>query len=326
MPMTFELPRTKRVASHVVMVEEIDSTNTLARQLVLDGALQVRSGEVAVVAAERQTAGRGRLGHTWTSLTGESFTMSFVAAVPRAVAVDESVNGWLQMIAGLAAVDGLESAISEVGERWLDGGPTLKWPNDIFVNGRKLGGILCELVIPPANGGAVDSNTDAVTIVMGIGLNLAVPENWLPTPESTSLQLCVGSVRDTLSDDIGDRDSIGATAAIVATDDTVSANAAANIADLCDVIAAGIISSLVRRLTTFAQAPTEESKHLLKEATSRCYTLGRPAIAHFTDGSELAGEAISLNADASLTMRTPDGQLHCIRTADVGVLPRALSA
>ena len=53
-----------------------------------------------------------------------------------------------------------------------------------------------------------------------------------------------------------------------------------------------------------------------------CYTLGRHAVAHYVDGSEMEGEAVALNADASLDLRTADGIVHTIRTADVGVLPK----
>lgn len=65
---TPQLPRTTAVADHVVAVDETDSTNALAVQMIGDGSLTLpdhQDGElaVAVVAADRQTAGRGRNGH-----------------------------------------------------------------------------------------------------------------------------------------------------------------------------------------------------------------------------------------------------------------------
>lgn len=104
---TPQLPRTTAVADHVVAVDETDSTNALAVQMIGDGSLTLpdhQDGElaVAVVAADRQTAGRGRNGHKWVSQPGRCSTMSYAVRIPRAIATDESVNGWLQMIAGLS--------------------------------------------------------------------------------------------------------------------------------------------------------------------------------------------------------------------------------
>jgi len=51
-----------------------------------------------------------------------------------------------------------------------------------------------------------------------------------------------------------------------------------------------------------------------------CWARGRQVEAHLTDGTMLIGEAIGLNEDASLILRTEDGTDHTVRTADVGVL------
>ena len=65
----------------------------------------------------------------------------------------------------------------------------LKWPNDVFCHGLKLGGLLSELVLLPD--GEAD---DDVVVVFGVGLNLALGASRLPTPQSTSLQLHVSGV------------------------------------------------------------------------------------------------------------------------------------
>ncbi|OZG60685.1 biotin--[acetyl-CoA-carboxylase] ligase [Bifidobacterium lemurum] len=332
--MTPRMPRTEHVADHMVAMTQTESTNSLARNLVDADALGLTDGghggvPVAVVAADMQTAGRGRLDHTWVSRPGESFTVSFATVAPRAIATDESVNGWLQMIAGLAVLDGLDKAISQCGARpnQPDCSRTLKWPNDIFVHGLKLGGILAELVplslsqaddasdasgaddasvMDGASGvggaGGADNMTDRnmsgesaadgerVAIIFGIGLNLNLSASNLPTPQSTSLQLHVAGLPD------------GAV--------------------MRDMIAAGIVSSLKRRITMFIEDPQGQSAALRDEAAAKSWTLGRRVEAHFVDGGTLEGEAIALNADASLTVRTDDGVEHVVRTADVGVLPR----
>ncbi|OZG64050.1 biotin--[acetyl-CoA-carboxylase] ligase [Bifidobacterium eulemuris] len=298
--MTPRMPRTEHVADHMVAMAQTESTNSLARNLVDADALGLTDGghggvPVTVVAADMQTAGRGRLDHTWVSRPGESFTVSFATVVPRSLATDESVNGWLQMIAGLAVLDGLDKAISQCGARpnQPDCSRTLKWPNDIFVHGLKLGGILAELVPLPMSQAVDDERAtdgERVAIIFGIGLNLNLSASNLPTPQSTSLQLHVAGLPD------------GAV--------------------MRDMIAAGIVSSLKRRVTMFVEDPRGQSAALRDEAAAKSWTLGRRVEAHFVDGGTLEGEAIALNADASLTVRTDDGAEHVVRTADVGVLPR----
>ena len=282
------MPRTERVADRVFAYRTIDSTNVEARRLLLDGTLRPGHGSIAVIAADMQSAGRGRLDHTWVSRPGESFAVTFVVSVPRGLATDGSVNGWLQMIAGLAAIDGLRGAVRQCGAEPVDGesGCMLKWPNDIFIGDRKLGGILSEMA-PLAERAQADD--DRIAIIFGIGLNLAIAADRLPTPQATSLQLHYAPLPEA--------------------------------EELRDSIAAGIAESLQRRLHRFESNPETEA-HALRDETERiCYTLGRHAVAHFVDGSEMEGEAVALNADASLDLRASDGAVHTIRTADVGVLP-----
>jgi BirA family biotin operon repressor/biotin-[acetyl-CoA-carboxylase] ligase len=125
--------------------------------------------EGAVLAAEQQTAGRGRLGRTWTSPPCAALTFSVLlrpAAVPRARL------GWLPLLAGVAAAAAVR-AVTGLEAR-------LKWPNDVLVGPRKLGGILAE-----AAGDAV---------VVGIGVNVSTESAELPPPgpgglAATSLRL-----------------------------------------------------------------------------------------------------------------------------------------
>ena len=199
---TPQLPRTTAVADHVVAVDETDSTNALAVQMIGDGSLTLpdhQDGElaVAVVAADRQTAGRGRNGHKWVSQPGRCSTMSYAVRIPRAIATDESVNGWLQMIAGLVTLD---------AERHDRGIRCRAEPAGLLAGTQmaerrvlprlKLGGLLSELVIPPSSGTGTDADADDdVVIVFGVGLNLALGACRLPTPQSTSLQLHVSGLR-----------------------------------------------------------------------------------------------------------------------------------
>ena len=125
--------------------------------------------EGAVLAAEQQTAGRGRLGRAWVSPPRAALTFSVLlrpAAVPRARL------GWLPLLAGVAVAAAVRTAAAV--DAWL------KWPNDVLAGPAKLGGILAE-----AAGDAV---------VIGIGLNVSTGPADLPPPgpgalAATSLRL-----------------------------------------------------------------------------------------------------------------------------------------
>ncbi len=126
--MTFGFPR--------VHYRRTDSTNTRARELAHRGA-----PHGTLVTAAEQSAGRGRQGRTWTAPPGRALLCSLVIREPPRL---------LPLAAGVA--------VAEVcGARAL-----LKWPNDVWVDGRKVAGILVEG--RPQEGWAV----------VGIGLNVAV--------------------------------------------------------------------------------------------------------------------------------------------------------
>lgn len=283
MPLTAD-----KCGGEALLLEEVGSTNTVARELVARGV------PVRVVAADRQVSGRGRLDHVWVSDAGKAFTVTFVNRVPRAVATDPEVNGWIQMIAGLAALDGVRGALGhdDVTARG-DVSVALKWPNDLYCDGRKLGGILAEMVVPPDAGeGLVGAGADDVAIVFGIGINLDVPSDRLPAPQATSLESCSPGI----------------------------VGRAGGADRLRDVIAAGIVRMLGLYLDAFARDPRGSVEGLRDRVTAESWMFGKPVEAHFTDGSTLRGEAVALGMDASLTVRTPDGADHVVRTADVGVL------
>ena len=263
------MPRTTEVADTVIAVAETASTNTLARQMLRDGTMAPPAdggAGVVVVATDVQSAGRGRLERTWVSAPGESMTCSYIATLPAGVIADGSVNGWLTVIAGFAALDALRGALAD----------------DLFCQGRKLGGILTEMVPLPGR-------DDSAALVIGIGINLAIPADRLPTEQSTSLQLHVQGLPDART--------------------------------LRDMIAAHIVRSLSSRLSGFVADPHAAAERLREETSRVCWTLGRRVEARFTDGSVLTGTATALNADASLSVRDDAGENHVVHTADVGVLP-----
>lgn len=127
----------------------IDSTN----QFLLERVGQLQSGSLCL--AECQTAGRGRRGKPWVSPFGCQLIISLYWRLEQGMA---AVMG-LSLAVGVAVVDALES----LGYH----GVQLKWPNDIYYEGRKLAGILVEM------SGSAGS---LCHLVIGVGINLAMPE------------------------------------------------------------------------------------------------------------------------------------------------------
>ena len=312
------MPRTCVAADWVVTLDTVDSTNTYAANLVREGRIfggtgslcPRAQGRIAVVCADEQTAGRGRLDHRWFSAPGESFIVSLAVDLPGAIVRDPSVNGWLQMIAGCETRRAVIDAVRELGGE-LHADIALKWPNDVFADGRKLGGLLAEMVplaasdgnmgewragdsaSGVANGGWNEADpacAERVAIVIGIGLNLDVPEEHLPVETATSLQLTASGLPD------ADR--------------------------VRDAVAAHLIEGLKPRFADFEADSHREAERVLAETTAVCWTLGKRCEAHFVDGSTLRGTAVSLNDDASLTIRDENGGMHVVHTADVGVLAK----
>lgn len=149
-----------------------------------------------VFTADFQTAGRGRLDHKWSSKPGENLLMSVVLPVdgqpPEAVAT-------LPLVAGLAVANGLVELRmredSSIGDD-LRGRITVKWPNDVLVDGKKIAGILCE--------------RQGECVIVGIGVNVRQCD-WPADVacRATSLLLATGrrvkpvQVRNAILDQLG---------------------------------------------------------------------------------------------------------------------------
>ncbi|QLH74578.1 MAG: biotin--[acetyl-CoA-carboxylase] ligase [Methanomassiliicoccales archaeon] len=133
------------IGRKVLLKEEVSSTNEAAKLLAAEGA-----EEGTVIVARRQTAGKGRSGRHWSSPEGGIY-MSVILR-PK-MSASEILH--LTVMFGIPVVD----TISEM--TYLQA--TLKWPNDVIVEGKKVGGILVE---SSSKGG------DMLHLVLGIGINL----------------------------------------------------------------------------------------------------------------------------------------------------------
>jgi BirA family biotin operon repressor/biotin-[acetyl-CoA-carboxylase] ligase len=137
---------------------------------VLLGRAEAGAASGTVIIAEEQTAGRGRRGRQWFASPGDSLTFSLLWRF----APGTSPAG-LSLAIGVAVA----RAIAKAGAS----GTALKWPNDILLDGRKLGGILVEL-LPGAPHAAV----------IGIGLNLRLPAGMPADLRAASAALCTGDL------------------------------------------------------------------------------------------------------------------------------------
>ncbi|MER5474776.1 biotin--[acetyl-CoA-carboxylase] ligase [Streptomyces sp. NPDC002935] len=158
--------------SDVEVVERTGSTNSdLVGRVTKEGA-----EEGAVLVAEEQNAGRGRLDRQWTAPARSGLFFSVVLK-PTGVPVERW--GWLPLLTGVAVATALSRSAG------VD--TALKWPNDLLVTvdgeERKAGGILAER-----------AGTDAV--VVGIGINVTLREDELPVPGAGSLALAGAATTD----------------------------------------------------------------------------------------------------------------------------------
>jgi len=146
--------KTRWMGNKVHYFKRIDSTNSLAYHLALQGA-----GEGEVVIAEFQEKGRGRLGRHWISPPFLNLYFSVILRPP----IPPHQAPLMTFLAAVATADAI----------WVYSGlrPTIKWPNDLMFRERKIAGLLNE----------IHSETDHVHfVVLGIGVNLNAEEGLFP--------------------------------------------------------------------------------------------------------------------------------------------------
>ena len=128
-----------------------------------DLAALARSGKAKpgdVIAANYQSAGRGRLSRTFEAPKNSALLFSFYIQPKR----NKEDWGWIALIAGVSVAQALAKVKANV-----------KWPNDVLVNKKKISGLIAEIV----NGG----------VVIGIGINVGMTLEELPVPTATSLAI-----------------------------------------------------------------------------------------------------------------------------------------
>ena len=161
---------TRALGRSPVCFLELDSTNALATRAALAGA-----SHGTVVLAEHQKAGRGRLGRTWFSPPGAGLWFSLILRYELTVA-----RAWMLTLGAAVALADAVEALTGVH-------PDVKWPNDLYLNDRKLAGILTEV---RGGGDRLDF------AVLGIGINVNQEEADFPAGlRDTATSLRCGTAR-----------------------------------------------------------------------------------------------------------------------------------
>ncbi|MFA5658694.1 MAG: biotin--[acetyl-CoA-carboxylase] ligase [Oscillospiraceae bacterium] len=163
----------------IIVLKTVDSTNNYAKKLAQNGAKQG-----TVVISEEQTAGKGRLGRSFYSPPADGIYMSVILRPE--LSLDKSL-----LITTSTAV-----AVSEAIDSVAGVETKIKWVNDIFLNGKKLCGILCEA--------SMDMETHSLEYaVCGIGIN--VSENSFPENlQNIATSVCLSSKKTSRSELIGE--------------------------------------------------------------------------------------------------------------------------
>lgn len=157
------------IGSEILIYDEVDSTNNVAFELLRKG---YPSGTVVI--ADRQTSGRGRLGRKWVSVGGKNIYMSFTLRpnfTPRYATL-------LTLTSAVACT----TAIRRITEVPV----VIKWPNDMLIGQKKVGGILNEMRI---------EGEQIKALVVGVGINVNMDEKDIPNEiadVATSLRIYKG--------------------------------------------------------------------------------------------------------------------------------------
>ncbi len=249
---------TERVGRELHCLEQVDSTNTYAKQLALSGG-----GDGAVVTADCQTAGRGRMDRRFQSPRGKGL---YLTALLRPALPPERLVP-VTALAGVAVCDAVEQVC---GLR-----PGLKWPNDPVLHGRKLSGILTEM--------ALEAETGRLQyLVLGIGINMCqTAEDFTPEVAALATSLAMEG---------------------------------------CAVPRAVLAAALIRALDRlYAALESGDLAGYLETYRRDCVNLGKTVQLLTPDGRRETAEAVAVDEQFGLVVRTAEGTERTVRSGEVSV-------
>ena len=268
--LAMELPKSEALANRLVWVAETGSTNSDLISAASKASLEPLP-DFTVYVAGFQNAGRGRSGRAWLAPAGSSL---FVSVLLRPNASIETFS-WLPLLAGLAMSRAVRSRLATNHELGV------KWPNDVLVDGKKVCGVLSEL-LPDLSG-----------VVVGAGLNLTLSPDQLPVETATSLGL--------LGDPDAERSLGGA----------IEAGA-------LDEILAAYLGELRSLLVDFNQHRGNAAlAGLMGQVIAGCVTLGQQVRVIMPGDQELWGLAKSIDEQGRLVVEKPDSKTVAVSAGDI---------
>ena len=278
----------------VEVVDRTGSTNADLLARALGGA-----PEGVLLAAEAQSAGRGRMGRAWVSPPRAALTFSLLvrpAAVPRAR------RGWLPLLAGVAVATAV-TAVTGVQTR-------LKWPNDVLTGPAKLAGILAEAV------------GDAV--VVGVGLNVSTEPGELPPAgpgalAATSLRIAASAAPEVAASAAPEiaASAVPAAAASQGPETAASQGPATATPDREPLLIA-ILDGFERWYQAWCQVGGDPDRCGLRAGyTELSGTIGRRIRAELPGGQGLSGLAVGVDPDGRLLVRSSSGTVLPVAAGDV---------
>lgn len=217
-------PLTAAVSPRVQVVEHTGSTNADAVRHAAEAPDDWP--HLSLLLTTDQRAGRGRLDRSWTTPPGTALAVSVVLRVR---GLPSPARGWIPLIAGAAMTRAVAAQL-----RGTSHTASLKWPNDVLVDGAKLCGILAE-VVPQ----------DPDIVVVGTGVNTRMPRTDLPVAGATSFEvLGIDVDEDRLLADYVTvlRDRIGAL--MVHDGDAARAGVLGEVQELCGTLERDVAVSL----------------------------------------------------------------------------------
>lgn len=258
------------------LVQETGSTNTDLAGYATRGAAQWP--DLSVLTAEAQTAGRGRLDRLWLAPERSSIIVSILLRPVNAAGrpLPTRSYSWLSLLAALSLVQAIREQAQVPA--------SIKWPNDVQVDGLKLAGILAQVV------GSPDGTPPAV--VVGTGVNVCLTADELPVSGATSLLLEYAATTD--------RNIL-----LKAYLRTFSAH----YRSLCGV-------------DGNAGAPWPDGTSLAAKISEAMGTIGRQVRAELPGGGQICGYAAGLDPDGALQIRDEKNVLHTVSAGDVVHLRR----
>ncbi|MGC8826756.1 MAG: biotin--[acetyl-CoA-carboxylase] ligase [Anaerolineae bacterium] len=264
---------TRRLGRPLVYHRVIDSTNEEARRLAAAG-----SPEGTLIIAESQTAGRGRRGRRWAAPAGRCLLFSLLL---RPALPSERLFA-LTMAAGLAVRGAIIDQLGLV--------PALKWPNDVYIAGRKAAGILVESAF---------AGQELEFAVVGIGINVNVrPEELIETVSGSAADPTLAQLSRT------------ATSLMVEAGRPVSRPAL-----LWDILRQ--FEGWYERILA-GESPLEEWKGALME-------WGREVVIE-AGGERISGRVVDTAANGALGLALPDGQVRWFHAGEASLRPRPAGA